>query len=99
MDTDDVDYGYEPLELFDVGLDGEIELVKPCSNLSSSAPYIKADKAPRPEKYQITMPSSMKHSEVHEGIFSEAAHLELRFRAGGDIAGLQPIAMAGTVIV
>jgi hypothetical protein len=92
--ADDVDYGYEPLELFDVGLDGEIELVNPCSNLSSLDPYIKADKAPRPEKYQITMPSTMKRSEVQEGIFSEAARLELRLRAGQCNDSLQGVRLA-----
>ena len=70
-----MDFGYEPSELFDFGINGEMVLLK-CDSLGES-------KGAHPETYQITMPSSMKLEPTSGArIISDAAHLELRLRAG-----------------
>ena len=88
--TEDAGYGYEPSELFEVASDGEIELMK-LRNLQD--PFIHIGTGPRPECYQITMPSSMK-KDLRQRNLADAARLELRLRAGQCNDSLQGVRLA-----
>jgi hypothetical protein len=85
----EANYGYEPSERFEVGNDGEIELLMADS---VSDPFVNSDKSPRPETYQLTMPSSMERTT--ESNFLEAARLEVRLRAGQCNDSLQGVRLA-----
>jgi hypothetical protein len=85
----EANYGYEPTERFEVGNDGEIQLVK---KQTGSDPFVNPDQSPRPETYQITMPSSMERRT--ETNFLEATRLEVRLREGQCNDSLQGVRLA-----
>jgi hypothetical protein len=79
--TEDEDYTYEPFDVFIVGQDGEIDIVK---RSAASDPFT-ATGTPgesQPECYRLTMPSSMGKSLLQERGLWDAATLEVELRTG-----------------
>lgn len=74
--SEDNDYSYEPEEIFLDGDDGEIDLVKRTEPWN---PFVNKDGTPRPETFNISMPSSMKQ---WEGSSRELQKLEIQLRCG-----------------
>jgi hypothetical protein len=89
---EDNDYGYEPTELFIVGDDGEIELVRPVPPCIAD-PFHHGTTGPRPEAYRITMPSTISPN-IQDRTIAEAARLELQLRAGQCNDSLQGVRLA-----
>lgn len=82
------DHSYEPAEVFLDGDDGEIDLVP---RSVPGNPFIKGDGSPRPETFNITMPSSRNH--IH-GSSKDFAKLEIQLRCGQCNDSLKAVRLA-----
>jgi len=75
--ANDDDYTYSPSEVFVVGADGELDLVS-----NGSDPFTAGQVGPRPECFQITLPSGMSRVLRRERGLEDAIKLEIQLRVG-----------------
>ena len=89
--ADDDDYSFEPSEVYDIGQDGELELV---SNRPPDNPFVANKVGHRPVCFRLTLPSGMTRRVRWEHGVQGVAALEIQLRAGQCNDALKAIRLA-----